>query len=55
MFRPSVKDSIDCMLGDGVLADPVDGSHGHGVRTEDVWDVASKMPRIVVLVRGFVE
>jgi hypothetical protein len=50
-----VKDSIDCVLGDGVVADPVDRSYGHSVRIEDIWNAASKMPRMIKLVRGFVE
>lgn len=43
------------MLGGGVAVDPVDGGYGYGVRMEDVWNAASKMSRMVVLVRGFVE
>ena len=43
------------MLSDGVTADLVDGSYSHGVRMKDIWNAASRTPRMVVLVRDFVE
>lgn len=52
----AIGEGLDCAFGDGVAADPVDGSNGHGVGMGMSGMRRSRMPRVVVLlVRGFVE
>ena len=38
----AIGEGLDCAFGDGVAADPVDGSNGHGVGMEGVWNAAFK-------------